>query len=184
MRGPIAVACVAVAIAGVSGCGAPRPDPTTPPPSSTAQPASTWSLPPVEGLSPAPVGVEDDTQPGVTITPLAVPTWDDSSRESATVRAAEIMTAFARPHIPYEDWWADLAPLLSDQAQQDYAFVDPANVPVQAVTGDPVLVDDSSAFLARLQVPTNVGVYELLLSRTDATAPWVGETITPPAGVN
>lgn len=143
-----------------------------------------WSLPPVEKLSPAPVGVEDDTQPGVTITPLAVPTWDAVSRAAAIARAAEIMTAFARPALGHEGWWAALAPLLSDQAQQDYSFVDPANIPVHAVTGQPVLVDESSAFLARVQVPTDVGVYELLLSRTDATAPWVGEAITPPAGVN
>lgn len=143
-----------------------------------------WSLPPAEDLSPAPVGVEDDTQPGVTITPLAVPTWDAASRADATARAGEIMTAFARPTLGYEDWWAALAPLLSDQAQQDYSFVDPANIPVHAMTGQPVLVDESSAFLAHVQVPTDVGVYELLLSRTDATAPWVGESITPPAGVN
>ena len=130
------------------------------------------------------MGVEDDTQPGVTISPLAVPIWDTASREAATARATEIMTAFARPSVSYEDWWAALAPLLSDQAQQDYAFVDPANIPVRAVPGEPVLVDESSAFLARVQVPTDVGVYELLLSRVDATAPWLGEAITPPAGVN
>lgn len=183
MRGPTAFACVAVVIAGISGCGSPGPEPTAPP-STSQQPAPAWSPPPGADLSPAPTGVEDDTQPGVTITPLAVPTWDASSRAAAVARAAEIMTAFAQPTRPYEDWWADLAPLLSEQAQQDYSFVDPTNIPVSALTGAPVLVDESSAFLARVEVPTDVGVYELLLSRTDATAPWVGESITPPAGVN
>lgn len=183
MRGSIALACVGVAIAALSGCGSPtEPAPTVP--TGTQLTTPSWSLPPVVDLSPAPAGVEDDTQPGVTITPLAVPTWDAGSRAAATARAAEIMTAFARPTLGYEDWWADLAPLLSEQAQQDYSFVDPANIPVHAVIGDPVLVDESSAFLARVQVPTDVGVYELLLSRTDATASWVGESITPPAGVN
>ena len=184
MRRPLAMACATIVLIWASGCGSPA----GPPPTSDSAPEQTahpsWSLPPVEGLSPAPVGVEDDTQPGVTITPLAVPTWDAASRAAAVGRAAEIMTAFARPARPYEDWWADLAPLLSEQAQQDYSFVDPANIPVHTVTGDPVLVDESSAFLARVEVPTDAGVYELLLSRTDATAPWVGESITPPAGVN
>ena len=183
MRGPTAFACVAAVIVGISGCTSPGPDPAVLP-STSQQPASMWSLPPVEGLSPAPVGVEDDTQPGVTITPLDMPIWDATSRAAAVARAAEIMTAFAQPTRPYEDWWADLVPLLSEQAQQDYSFVDPANIPVSALTGDPVLVDESSAFLARVEVPTDVGVYELLLSRTDATAPWVGESITPPASVN
>lgn len=181
MRRPLTLACTAIALVCVSGCAS-HPDPPAASTNQLTAPPS-WP-PPVESLSPAPVGVEDDTQPGVTITPLAVPTWDTASREAATARAAEIMTAFARPTLGYEDWWAALAPLLSDQAQQDYSFVDPANIPVHAVTGEGVLVDESSAFLARVQVPTDVGVYELLLSRTDATAPWVGEAITPPAGVN
>ena len=183
MRRSIALACVGVAIAALSGCGSTtEPAPTAP--TATQLNAAVSSPPPGADLSPAPAGVEDDTQPGVTITPLAVPTWDAASRASTVGRAGEIMTAFARPTRPYEDWWADLAPLLSEQAQQDYSFVDPANIPVSALTGDPVLVGESSAFLARVEVPTDAGVYELLLSRTDATAPWVGESITPPAGVN
>ena len=165
MRGPIAFACVAVAIAGISGCGSPHPDPT---PSSAEQPASTWSPPPVEDLSPAPVGVEDDTQPVVTITPLAVPTCDTTSRAAATARAAEIMTAFARPAVGDEDWWAALAPLLSHQAQQDYSFVDPANIPVRL---------RSSSY-----TPTSVGTWTWARKALDSSTS-TGSPVTARAGM-
>jgi len=90
---------------------------------------------------------------------------------------------FARPDVSYEQWWADLSPLLSSQAQMDYQYVDPLNVPARAVTGDPILVDDDSASVAGVQVPTDVGLYVVTLSRADADAPWVVERITPPAGL-
>lgn len=112
------------------------------------------------------------------------PTWDAASRTAAVENAAAVMAAFARPQADERAWWAELAPLLTLSGQDAYAFVDPANVPARQVTGEPVVVDESSGWLARVQVPTDVGVYDLLLVREDGASPWLAEQITPPAALS
>jgi len=112
------------------------------------------------------------------------PTWDAASRTAAVDHAAAVMAAFARPEADQRSWWAELAPLLTLSAQDAYSFVDPANVPARQVTGEPVLVDESSAWLARVEVPTDVGTYDLLLVREDGASPWLAEQITPPAALS
>jgi len=116
--------------------------------------------------------------------PAPSPTWDTDSRDAAVEHAAAVMAAFARPEADERSWWAELAPLLTLSAQDAYAFVDPANVPARQVTGAPVLVDESSAWLARVEVPTDVGTYDLLLVRDDGASPWLAEQITPPAALS
>ena len=147
-------------------------------------PAPTGSASPMdlEQFTPAPTGaVDEDT--GETLVPQPVPTWDERSRASAVQAAQTAMAAFARPSLDDETWWAELSPLLTQQAQHDYAYVDPANVPATAVTGPGVLVDESSAYVANVEVPTDVGVYTLVLTRADAGAPWLTSRFTPPKGV-
>ena len=90
------------------------------------------------------------------------------------------MTTFTDHRADADSWWADLEPALSAQAAADYAGTDPAAVPARAVTGTAVLVDDSSAYLASVEVPTDAGAYEVLLSRAGAGAPWLVERLTPP----
>ncbi len=43
-----------------------------------------------------------------------------------------------------------------------------------------MLVDDSSAYLARVRVPTDAGPYVVLLAREGAGEAWLVERITPP----
>lgn len=90
------------------------------------------------------------------------------------------MAAFASPDLTYEQWWAGLGPLLSPAAAAVYSSVDPANVPASAVTGAGVVVDESSPYVAWVQVPTDAGTYTVLLSRESETSGWLGERITPP----
>jgi hypothetical protein len=53
-------------------------------------------------------------------------------------------------------------------------------VPVSAVTGVGVLVDEASANVAVVEVPTNAGTYTLTLSRLYGDSPWAVERIMPP----
>ncbi|WP_188484789.1 hypothetical protein [Cellulomonas carbonis] len=117
------------------------------------------------------------------MTPPGDPSWDEVDRAAAISVAVQAVTLFARPDQPYEQWWSDLAPLMSVQAQMDYQYVDPTNVPVRAVTGEGVLIDDASASVAGVQVPTDVGPYTVLLSRTGEASPWLVERISPPESV-
>lgn len=139
-------------------------------------------MPELDQFSPAPGGaVDEDTEQ--TIRAQAVPSWDEGSRAAAVTAAGAVMTAFARPDLDAAAWTAGLQPLLTPEAAADYAYVDPATVPATAVSGPGVLVEDASAYVAGVDVPTDVGVYRVVLSRSDATAPWLGERVTPPAEV-
>lgn len=109
------------------------------------------------------------------------PTWDAAGRDAATAHAAATMTAFARPQVSDTQWRADLAPLLTLSAQNAYVAVDPAEVPPREVTGPGVITDDSSPYLAWVDVPTDVGTYAVLLVRTAADTAWLTERIVPPA---
>ena len=170
-------AVVVLALSACSGQGE-SPSPTTSPP---APAASTTTPLDLGQFTPAPSGaVDEDT--GETIDPQPVPTWDGPSRAAAVDAAQTAMAAFARPGLDYDTWWAELTPLLTQQAQQDYAYVDPANVLASAVTGPGALVDETSAYVANVEVPTDAGTYTLVLTRTDAAAPWLAGRFTPPTG--
>ncbi|WP_157075281.1 hypothetical protein [Arthrobacter luteolus] len=94
------------------------------------------------------------------------------------------MTAFARPSLEEDTWWAELEPLLNEQAAQDYAYVDPANIPATAITGPGSLTDESSAYVGYVDVPTDAGIYRLILNRSDAGSPWLVSRISPPETSN
>jgi len=137
----------------------------------------------LEQFTPAPDGaIDEDT--GETIEAHPVPTWDEQSRTSAETAAQTAMAAFARPSLDYTTWWSELSPLLTQEGQEAYSYVEPANVPATAVTGPARLVAETSAYVANVEVPTDVGTYTLVLTRDDAASPWRASRFTPPEGVN
>lgn len=169
---------VALALSACSGQG--ESPSSTAPPSASASSSTTLDL---KKFTPVPDGViDEDTDETITARP--VPTWDQQSRTAAIQAAQTAMAVFARPSLEYTTWWAELSPLLTRQAQQDYAYVDPANVPATAVTGTPLVVNETSAYVANVEVPTDVGTYTLVLTRVDADSPWLASRFTPPEGVN
>ncbi|WP_125778378.1 hypothetical protein [Antribacter gilvus] len=156
-------------------------------PTATASPAATPSdspspsFPDPTGHVPAPTGiVNEDT--GQTQEPYAVPSWDSASQTSAVDAAVEALRAFARPDADPTMWWAELEPHLTDQAAHDYAYVDPAAIPARGVTGAGQIVDDASAYVAVVEVPTDVGPYRVTVSRQDAADQWRVDRLTPPEG--
>ncbi|MGW9114526.1 hypothetical protein [Microbacterium sp. NPDC055683] len=168
----------AIALAGCTGQSEPEPTPT---PFSTAGPYLPDSI---KSMTPAPNPSDVPPDDGVTPGYHEAPEWDEESRQAATDAAVKAMTAFARPSLDYDTWWAELEPLLTVQAAQDYAYVDPAAVPASSVTGPGVIVDDTSAYLARVEVPTDAGTYTIIVSRADAGSPWLVSRFTPPEEEN
>lgn len=174
----IGAGVAAVVALALAACAAQGEGPSTTPPST---PAST----PLDlgQFTTAPTGgIDEDT--GETVAPQPVASWDPASTAAALDAAQTAMAAFARPGLDFDTWWAQLSPLLTQQAQQDYAFVDPANVPATTVTGAAALVDDTSAYVATVAVPTDVGTYTLILTRADGASPWLASRFTPPEGVS
>lgn len=168
----------AVAVLVLSGCAAPggsAPSSDTP----AASVAVTAIPPDLSKYPPAPSGaVDEDT--GEVIDPKPSPTWDQQSRVQVVAAASAAMAAFARPDLDFDTWWAELSPLLTQQAQQDYAYVDPVNVPARSVTGTGALVEEPSAYVGFVDVPTDVGTYTLVLTRADGLSPWLTSRFTPP----
>lgn len=158
----------------VSACSSyPESAPTGAAPStSAASPTST--VPPTAGA------INEDTGEAVTTAP--VPVWDETSRGSAVSSAEEVVRAFAQPELDFDQWWAQIQPLLDQKASRDYSYMDPAVIPATEVTGEGKLLDEDSVYVARVEVPTDAGTYTVIMSRTDAVAPWLTSRITPPEG--
>lgn len=156
-----------------AGCAAPEQaqQEQAPTPSSTA-------------LAAAPGTVPEQLDDGSTAPPPTTSTLRaDAKSQAAAVRAAdEAMTLFARRAVSADRWWMELAPLLSARAAQDYRYTDPANVPATEVTGTGTVLPSQTARIGRVSVPTDAGVYLVVLSRTDTAPGWVVERFTPPEG--
>ncbi|WP_250443995.1 hypothetical protein [Actinotalea sp. C106] len=168
-----------VVLALLTGCSTSSPGDRVADPAPTASPVVPTPSPVV-----VPEGARDFDTGAPAQTQVPDPQWDPAAREQAASAAAAAMAAFARPDLDPGSWWAELAPLLSAQGQMDYQYVDPAVVPARAVTGPGQVLDETSALVAPVAVPTDVGTYEVIVSRTDAGAPWLVERLTPPEGAS
>ncbi|HIZ36387.1 MAG TPA: hypothetical protein H9815_11460 [Candidatus Ruania gallistercoris] len=170
---PVAMTVLLLA---VSACS----DGSSEPPTSSASPTATT---PVVDAPTGELSEGSDIGPGVgeehdapeSVGP--VPTWDAAAEGEATEVAVAAVAAWARPDLGYEQWWADLSPFLSWQAQEAFASVDPALVPASAVSGEAQAESGESPFLSTVVVPTDVGTVEVLLSRQSAEETWLVESI-------
>lgn len=177
VTGVVALAAALVLV----GCTGQDVGPVPTPPVSS--PPSTPVMPGLDQFTPPPSGlVDEDT--GETVDPQPVPEWDEASRTAVIEAAQAAMTAFARPDLDYDTWWAGAEPLLTPAAAEDYAYVDPANIPVRKVTGEGFIISDASAYVATVEVPTDAGRYQLVLNRKNSNAPWLVSRITPVEGVH
>lgn len=153
-------------------------------PATNGSSTSTTGVQVPNGLSPAPSGVPEMRDDGSTGSPLPGSTLvlDDTSRSDAIAAATKVMALFARRGVSAEQWWHDLVPLMTAKAAQAYKDTDPANVPPTKVTEAAKVTPASTPQVARVSVPTDAGVYLVILSRTDQSPNWLTERITPPEG--
>ncbi len=135
-------------------------------------------------LAPAPGVVPEQHDDGSTGTlrPGSTLALDEIARAKAETTAVQVMTRFARRTVSADQWWNDLAPLMTPKAAQAYRYTDPANVPPTKVTGPANVTTASIPLVARVGVPTDAGIYLVILSRTDQSPDWLAERITPPEG--
>lgn len=133
---------------------------------------------PEKSTVPTPEYVDEDTlEPRPRV---EVPTWDKASRVSVVTAAEKAMRTFARPDLDQKTWWAGVQPLLTQRASRDYAYVEPSVIPASKVTGKGALELTDSAYVASVKVPTDAGVYTVMLNRDSGDAPWRVIRFTPP----
>lgn len=113
----------------------------------------------------------------------AYPTDDAASRAAAETLAGEAMASFVRVDLPADAWLDQLSPRLTGDAVSALYGTDPLEVPARQVTGPPRWDGSTSAYLATVVVPTDVGDYRLLLVQEGQGAPWLVQNISPPAGL-
>ncbi|MFF8819463.1 hypothetical protein ACF07D_15860 [Leucobacter sp. NPDC015123] len=160
MRRSLLVTALTLCAVLVTGCaGDPEPTDTAPSPTADAH---------------AHEHFEDDYGP------IPSPSWEDSDRAAAITAAETAMRAYARPTITQEEWWADMEPLLNQQASIDYAWVQPQSIPATKVTGPGSITDDESALVVFVDVPTDAGTYNIILNRDGAGEPWLVARFVPP----
>lgn len=186
-RGRTTWVIAAAAAIALTGCSASAQPPGPTPSSSSSVDRSPSTAVPLElsDLETAPEGTEiDEESGGGTVAPIPAPPWDAQQRSIAIGAAETAVRAFARPDLGAQEWGAGLAPLLTPQAQQDYQYVDPANVPAHTVTGAGTITDETSSYAVSVTVPTDAGTYTVLLARLSGDAPWLVSRFTPPEGTH
>lgn len=162
----------------LAGCtGEPEP-PSPSQTSSTSSPSAGPDRPSSTAPEPLQTATED-LDGDASHEPLSPPTWDETSRAAANTTAVAAVGAWARPDLDDDAWWANLAPYLSESGRQTFASIDPAFIPATTITGEAVLENEDSPWLATLLVPTDAGDVRVLLVRDGAQAPWLLERIDP-----
>lgn len=125
-----------------------------------------------------------------TATPTTVPAPTNTVAPDALdegVRVAEhAMAAFADHNRSYDEWWAALSPMLTNDALVAYEDTNPARVRPSQVTGEGVVASAPNFNRMSVLVPTDVGQYAIELIRQgdnnpDGTPPWFVDRFTPPA---
>ncbi len=172
----------------MAGCSSTTPPvPQSPTSAPTTEPVpddhatitpSPYVTPDLTQFSPGPTGVPEE-HGGDPVTNEPVPSWDAATEASALQAADRAMRAFARPNLPYKQWWAEFSPLVTDASAESLSYIDPAKIPAHEVTGPPAIFTAQSAYVVTVQIPTDAGNYQILLIRQGAGAPWLVSAVTP-----
>ncbi len=125
-------------------------------------------------------GAAVEVSPEPSYSPL---TLEVAERAGARQQALTTMRAYTRSGVSPNAWWNGLRPHLSAAAQADYTGTDPSQVLASRITGPVRLTPASLPALARVAVPTDAGIYLVLLARSTGQG-WTVERITPPEPVH
>jgi len=112
----------------------------------------------------------------------AAPNASTASQTGAIAAATKAMRSFAQPQLSSDKWWSQMLPLLSQQAGVAYQSTDPSQIPAHQVTGTAIVLPGSTDVSLIVQVPTDVGPYNVTLIRASASAPWLADRIRPAQG--
>jgi len=140
---------------------------------------------PAGPVGPTPAPTLPSTSPTETIDDgevIDAPTADPDSQSSAVATAEAAVAAYARPDLSPAAWYDGLLPHLSQRGADAYLGTDPSTIPATRVTGDGTVLEGSTEVLLIVTVPTDAGTYNVTMTRSDATRPWLAERIRPAQG--
>ncbi|RJT92469.1 hypothetical protein D6T64_00180 [Cryobacterium melibiosiphilum] len=160
-----------VAALALTGCVGGPTAPGTPAPTTSAS-------------SPLPTtaGTAAPDEPTDEASVLPIPEAETSSQSDAITAGETVMTTFGQPTLDASTWMNNLYPLLTQTGAAAYEGTDPAQVPVHRVTGAGTIVEGSTDVALIVQVPTDAGLYNVSVSRTGPSMPWLADRIRPAQG--
>jgi hypothetical protein len=169
---------LAAALAAVAGCAAPGSTSTAVATQAAVQGQGTAAQP--SGTPVPTVGTAPQVTDGVQW--VAEPVWDQTSRDAALAAASKAWALYDRPDVDPARWLADLKPLMTAKAADDYMGTDPSRIPahVTAFPGE-VVTDPSNGFAAGVRFSTNAGTYTVQLLRAGAGEPFKVTRFDPPS---
>lgn len=164
----------ALTLVGCSAVGNSTPAPSSPSASSPSSSAGTAY--PDEKFLGDYEGIPEDTSGPRT------PSAD--RQQQAMERATEALSAYYAANKDHDEWFDDLRPLLSRQAQTAYETVDPASIPANDLAGDPSVVRHSGGGAITIAVPTTAGDVQVDLIVEEAGHDWTVKRFRFPSGDN
>ena len=99
---------------------------------------------------------------------------------SPTDVAIAFMTLYSRPSLDELTWWRGVSGYFTPQAAIDYHGIDPINIPASKVTGAAKTLPSGSTQLSKVHVPTNAGIYLVVLARSADDPSWRVARVLPP----
>ncbi|CAD6016017.1 hypothetical protein [Agreia sp. COWG] len=193
-RAAAAVGAAAIGLL-LTGCVASAPAG----PSSTPTGDVTTSAPAtvnVDGFTPAPAapadGLDGQDDDGPVVVPTdappgaVIPSGDSITPELAAraeISATGFLKAFIRKDITWQDWENGYLAFLTPYSQTAYQGTAQRNVPGTKVTGSAALADSgtNTTTSAVVTIPTDVGVYQVMMLATGSGAWLVQRALLPGA---
>lgn len=105
-------------------------------------------------------------------------------QQEAMERATDALDVYYAVDKDHDEWFEDLRPLLSREAQTAYETVDPASIPANDVTGDPSVVRHAGGGAITIAVPTSAGDVQVDLIVQEAGHDWTVKRFRFPSGDN
>lgn len=164
----------------------PAPSPSSSPSSQQPVPSSstTAAVPAPSTPPPATAGAAEDEQEALhgqeDVAPsFSPPLWSPEAAEAAEEAAEAVLTAWLSGE-PYDQWWAQLKPLMNVAGAQIYERVDPTEITPATIQGAAIAHETTTGYLVEVTVPTTQGEYVVVLTRDVEGDPWLAERLRVP----
>lgn len=150
---------------------------------------TTGADPNVTGPTAAP-DMSTDPNPSASSTPSVyddataqpAPDASEDARQSAVDAAEKVVRTYAQPKLSPDEWAQQMTPLLSQSGAIAYEGQDPTTIPATKVTGSGKVLPGATDVALNVLVPTDAGDYNVALSRSGGSAPWLANEIRPANG--
>lgn len=110
------------------------------------------------------------------------PAASDQAQQSAVSAAEKVVRTYAQPRLSPDVWAQQMTPLLSQSGAIAYEGQDPTTIPATTVTGSGKVIPGATNVALNVLVPTDAGDYNIALSRSGDSAPWLANEIRPTNG--